>query len=144
MSDVSGAYVFPRVLILIKEVECDVLYLDPPYNERDYGRYYHLPETISKGIIPKPSGKSGIYVQDTPKSRYNNKSAAEAFSELIENATAKCILFHYTDNGLIKSDEIRRILSDKGKIEEYYFDCKGYNNKKNTTKNRHHIYKVKI
>ena len=33
---------------IISDIDADILYLDPPYNERDYSSYYHVLETISK------------------------------------------------------------------------------------------------
>lgn len=129
---------------LVKHVKSDILYLDPPYNERDYCRYYHLPENIAKGRIPKPHGKSGMYIIDNKKSKYNSKKATETFQELIELADAKCIIFHYTDKGLINIEDARRILKKKGEVEEFYFDCKGYNTTKMSNKCQHHIFKVVI
>lgn len=131
---------------LVRKQKCDVLYLDPPYNERDYSRYYHLPETIARGIIPTPHGKSGIPDRYIDRSLYTIKSQAlSAFTDLIYHANAKTILFHYTDSGLIAEADVKRVLSDRGKVNEYYFDCKGYRNTKNNInncKNQHHIYKV--
>lgn len=128
---------------LVEKHECDILYLDPPYNERNYGRYYHLPENVAKGIKPIPLGKSGMYVKDLVNSAYNRKSeSTEKFQELIKKARAGCIIFHYTDDGLIKIDDAREILNKKGKVEEFYFDCKGYNTVSNIEKCRHHILRV--
>ncbi|HEM1553861.1 TPA: DNA adenine methylase, partial [Listeria monocytogenes] len=31
---------------IIEDVECDVLYLDPPYTQNQYGTQYHLLETL--------------------------------------------------------------------------------------------------
>lgn len=31
---------------IIEEVECDILYLDPPYTQNQYGTQYHLLETL--------------------------------------------------------------------------------------------------
>lgn len=129
---------------LVKYVKSDVLYLDPPYNERDYGRYYHLPETVAKGIVPKPKGKSGMYIINNKKSEYNSKRATKKFEELIEEAETKCIIFHYTDKGLINIEDARKILKKKGEVEEFYFDCKGYNTTCISNKCQHHIFKVVI
>lgn len=130
--------------MLVRKVECDILYLDPPYNERDYNRYYHLPETVSKGIIPKPNGKSGVFTVNNIKSLYNSKQAAVAFEDLIKHANAKCIIFHYTDNGLISIEDARTVLKKKGAVAEFQFDCKGYNTTHVANKCQHHIFKVII
>lgn len=129
---------------LVKNLQCDILYLDPPYNERDYSRYYHLPETVSKGIVPEPSGKSGMFTVDNKKSKYNSNQAIVVFEDLIKHAKTKCIIFHYTDNGLIDIKDAREVLEQKGYVEEFYFDCKGYNTTNNSNRCKHHIFKVVI
>jgi adenine-specific DNA-methyltransferase len=129
---------------LVKNTKCDVLYLDPPYNERNYSQYYHLPETIAEGQVPVPRGKSGIYRSSSFVSDYNKKDkATSAFEKLIRQANAKCILFHYTDNGLIDMDAAKEMLKEVGTIEkECYFNCKGYNTSSKHKESMHHIIKV--
>lgn len=129
--------------LLVSEVVCDILYLDPPYNERNYQRYYHLPETIAEGKEPKPQGKSGVYVAEEKHSAYNKeKSAMEAFERLIKSANAGCIVFHYTDKGLINCNEAKEILQQIGAVKEYYFDSKGYTTMHTASKCQHHIFRV--
>jgi len=90
---------------LVKNNFCNILYLDPPYNVRDYGRYYHLPETIAKGVIPTPSGCSGVFVQNPVVSQYTQKKEVKAaFTDLIANSKCEKIIFHYTDKGLLDVD----------------------------------------
>ena len=128
---------------LVREQPCDILYLDPPYNTRDYSKYYHLPETIAKGSIPIATGKSGIPQRQGARSSYIVKSRVEAaFSELIQQAQCKTIIFHYTDKGLLSRQFINQVLSEQGVVEEYYFDCKGYQTKGAASDSQHHIYKV--
>ena len=45
---------------LVEQTEADVMYLDPPYNGRNYGAYYHLPETLVLWDAPEVKGKSGM------------------------------------------------------------------------------------
>lgn len=128
---------------LVKTCECDILYLDPPYNERNYGRYYHLPENIAKGRRPLPKGKSGIDAIDFPNSQYNKKvEATKAFKQLVSDCRAGCIIFHYTDKGIIGMEDAKSILEEWGKLEEFYFDSKGYSTVINAEKCQHHILKV--
>lgn len=129
---------------LVKMCRYNILYLDPPYNERNYGRYYHLPENIARGVVPQPNGKSGVYAANPISSQYNKKSeATDAFRNLIKNADAECIIFHYTDLGMIGMDDAREILEEKGRLDEFYFDSKGYNTVSNAQKCRHHIIRVR-
>lgn len=130
---------------LVRQKKCDILYLDPPYNSRNYARYYHLPENVSMGIVPKPKGKSGVSQFQQKNSAYNGRKATEAFKELIQSADAKCIIFHYTDSGLIDMDEAKTALQKKGsRFEEYYFDCRKYTTIKATMNCKHHIMKVSM
>ena len=62
---------------LIKKIEGDILYLDPPYNSRQYLPNYHLLETIAKYDDPKIKGKTGIREYENQKSNFCNKSYAE-------------------------------------------------------------------
>ncbi len=45
---------------LIGNIEGDILYLDPPYNHRQYGANYHLLNTIALYDDFEPSGKTGL------------------------------------------------------------------------------------
>ncbi|MEO6725888.1 MAG: DNA adenine methylase, partial [Blastocatellia bacterium] len=70
---------------LIRRIECDVLYLDPPYNHRQYGANYHVLETIAAYDDPLLKGVTGM--RDYPRSRYcQTREAAEALEDLIVNA----------------------------------------------------------
>lgn len=98
---------------LIREIECDVLYLDPPYNHRQYGANYHVLETIAAYDTPQLSGVTGM--RDYTRSRYcQSKQAAEAMEDLIVNARTRHILLSYNDEGVLSLKEIQRILSLRG------------------------------
>jgi adenine-specific DNA-methyltransferase len=103
---------------LIREIECDVLYLDPPYNHRQYGANYHVLETIAAYDKPQLKGVTGM--RDYPRSRYcQAKEAAEALEDLVVNARAKHILLSYNDEGLINREEINRILALRGRPKTF-------------------------
>src|SRR5437867_7763349 len=87
------------------KIEGDVLYLDPPYNHRQYGANYHVLETIAAYDSPQLKGVTGM--RDYPRSRYcQTKEAAEALEDLIVNARAKHILLSYNDEGVLSLAEI--------------------------------------
>ncbi len=46
--------------VLIERIEGDILYLDPPYNHRQYGANYHLLNTIARYDGFTPKGKTGV------------------------------------------------------------------------------------
>jgi adenine-specific DNA-methyltransferase len=110
---------------LIREIEMDVLYLDPPYNERQYASNYHLLETIAKYDAPEIHGKTGLRDYSAQKSDYCTRARARAaFADLVQNAKAKYIFLSYNNEGILTSDDIREIMSRRGR---YGFFTKEHN-----------------
>lgn len=105
---------------LIGELDGDILYLDPPYNSRQYGPNYHLLETISKYDYPKIHGITGTRLCNSVKSSFCVKSeVADAFADLISRANFSNIVMSYSTDGLMTASEIEKILKKYG-IEESY------------------------
>lgn len=105
---------------LIEQIECDILYLDPPYNARQYITNYHLLETIARYDNPHVYGKTGLRrYSDAEKSAYCSKSEClRAFSALISKARAKHIIVSYNSEGIMSEEEIHYVLSRKGENPE--------------------------
>lgn len=102
--------------ILIKKIEGDILYLDPPYNAREYGANYHLLNTIAKYDNFTPKGKTGL--RDYKKSAFCKKKEVEkSFDDLIKNANFKYIFLSYNNEGIMSSETIKKILSNYGKYD---------------------------
>lgn len=105
---------------LIKNIKGDILYIDPPYNSRQYLPNYHLLETISKYDSPEIKGKTGIRPYEKTKSKYCIKSKVlEEFSYLIKNANFRHIIVSYSSEGLMSEKEIEKVLKDNGVISTY-------------------------
>jgi adenine-specific DNA-methyltransferase len=102
--------------ILARSSSADILYLDPPYNERDYSGYYHLPETLARWDRPLPSGKSGVPTRArNRRSNYCIRSrASAALEEVVGYAKARYIIVHYSPEGLIPHGRIMQMLGDRG------------------------------
>lgn len=105
---------------LIQEISGDILYLDPPYNERQYLPNYHLLETIARYDNPEIKGKTGIRVYNSEKSNYciKNKVYSE-MEKLIKNAKFKHIIVSYNQDGLLSKNDIETILKKYGNKETY-------------------------
>ncbi len=105
---------------LIEELSGDILYLDPPYNTRQYAPNYHLLETISKYDYPKIYGVTGMRPYDNLKSPFCVKGEVlDAFEDLVSKANFNNIVMSYSTDGLMTSGEIESILKKYG-IEETY------------------------
>ena len=113
---------------LVKEIYADLVYIDPPYNSRQYCDAYHLPENVARWEKPDVFGVAKKMNRDNMKSKYCTQSAAEAFGDLIKNINAKYILFSYNNmatkgngrsNAKIADDDIMRILKSKGTVKVF-------------------------
>jgi adenine-specific DNA-methyltransferase len=101
---------------LIRRISGDILYLDPPYNERQYGANYHLLNTIARYDNFIPKGKTGL--PNYKRSLYcSRKDVAHEFEELIKNAQFKYIFLSYNNEGLMSVAEVRRIMQKYGRYD---------------------------
>lgn len=129
---------------LILKIEGDILYLDPPYNSRQYGANYHLLNTIAEYKNFKPKGKTGL--REYKKSKYcSTNSVKEEFETLIKNANFKYIFLSYNNEGLMPSNVIKTIMSKYGYYDLVKTDYQRFkadsnrNNKANSTVEYLHI-----
>ena len=101
---------------LIKNIKGDILYLDPPYNSRQYGANYHLLNTIAEYKEFEPKGKTGL--REYSKSPWCQKGRVkEVFKDLIKEANFEWIFLSYNNEGLMKEEEIKEIMSNYGRYE---------------------------
>jgi len=120
---------------LIKKIAGDILYLDPPYNARQYGSNYHLLNTIAKYDSFLPKGKTGL--RDYNRSNYCSKSnVKKSFEDLIKNANFQYTFLSYNNEGLMSEEEIRTIMSKYGKYDLVTTDYQRF--KADKTENRNH------
>ena len=121
---------------LIKKVKGDILYLDPPYNSKQYSTNYHLLETISRYDNPVIKGKTGLRVCNKQKSKFCSKpQVKQVFEELISNANFKYIFLSYNDEGLMKLEDIKRILEKYGEYRYFATNYKRFKSDKDKNRN---------
>lgn len=111
--------------------EVDVLYLDPPYNTRDYSFYYHLPESLALWDGAAPTGKSGVPANRRhPISDFCVRArAAAALDYLLSRSSARLIVVHYASDGLIRHDEIVEMLECRGRTDFEDLKVRSYRSK---------------
>lgn len=111
---------------LVKRIKGDVLYLDPPYNRRQYGSCYHMLNTIVNYQPFSPKGKTGL-PPDYNKSAYCSlRKAGDAFRMLIRNADFEYIFLSYNNEGILPLEEVRSVLARYGKYDLATTDYQRY------------------
>ena len=101
---------------LIRKIKGDILYLDPPYNARQYGANYHLLNTIATYDDFVPNGKTGL--RKYQKSDWCSRNKVEhAFDDLLKNAKFKYIFLSYNNEGLMPMETIKKIMSKYGRYD---------------------------
>lgn len=123
---------------LIKDISGDILYIDTPYNHRQYGSNYHILNAISKyDFSVEPRGVVGL--MDYNKSKYCYKNEAIiVFDDLIKNSNFEHIFISYSNEGILSEDSIMKVLSSYGissKYEREYKTFKADSARNNKSKN---------
>lgn len=120
---------------LVKNIEADLVYIDPPYNSRQYCDAYHLLENVARWEKPEVFGVARKMDRSTMKSKYCTQSATEAFEQLIGDIKAKYILLSYNNmaekgndrsNAKISDQDIMRILKKKGEVKVFSESYKAF------------------
>ena len=105
--------------VLVRKIQPDVVYIDPPYSSRQYSRFYHVIETITKWDKPKLYG-TALKPEPENMSEYCSSKAIDAFRELIADLNCKYIFVSYnnTYNSKSKSSQNKMVLEDIVKVLE--------------------------
>jgi site-specific DNA-methyltransferase (adenine-specific) len=117
LGDTSHTVLHGNVIQHLDSHECDILYIDPPYNERQYGSYYHLLETIVRNDNPDVKGVTGVRDCSDVKSDFCNKKRIEsALSTLLKSAKATFVIMSYNNEGLLSKDKIIELMNKYGEV----------------------------
>jgi len=107
----------------LDKIDVDILYMDPPYNERQYAPNYHILETVAKYDNPEISGVTGIRDYKTQKSRFcNSKTALEDLDTVAKIAKFKYLVLSYNSEGIMPQEKIIETLEKYGKVSLEQFE----------------------
>ena len=121
--------------VLVRSIYADIVYIDPPYNSRQYCDAYHVLENVARWEKPIVHGIARKMDRSNIKSDYCTKSATRAFEDLIKHTKAKYILLSYNNmaakgnersNAKISDEDIMRILSKKGNVKVFSESYKAF------------------
>ena len=123
---------------VLKEISGDILYIDPPYNERQYLPNYHVLETAAKYDFPEVRGITAQRAYENNKSDFCSKAkVVGAFEELIANARFNHIILSYSTDGLMSVEEIERTMKkygDPNSFKIYWIPYRRYKSRSTETK----------
>lgn len=112
---------------LARKVKADIAFIDPPYNSRQYSRFYHLLENITKWEKPELYG-TALKPKEENMSEYCKTSAPKTFEDLVQNLNVKYIVVTYNNTYNSKSsssknkitlEEISEILKRLGETKVF-------------------------
>ena len=121
--------------LLARKISADLVYIDPPYNSRQYCDAYHVLENVARWEKPDVFGVAKKMDRTKLKSDYCTQKAAEAFEALIDSIQARYILLSYNNmaekgndrsNAKISDEAIWRILQKKGAVKVFAENYKAF------------------
>lgn len=109
------------------DIKADLVYMDPPYNQRQYSKNYFPLNIIAKHPRAEPEikGKTGI-PSDCFISEFCKKSAEDAFEKIIKKVDAKWLFVSYNNESIVSKDRMVEILSKWGRVELIERDYKRF------------------
>src|SRR5258708_3707210 len=95
--------------------EVDLVYIDPPYNSRQYVAYYHIPEILARGwteLAPAIRGKVGLLAGEEGRSQWSHgRRVQKLFSALLSATTATHALVSLNSHGHLAPDTLLSLLT---------------------------------
>lgn len=123
---------------LVRKISGEVLYVDPPYNGRQYLGNYHVLESIAKYDAPLLKGKTGTREDLSKVSDYCKKGkVSQSFDDLLANANFDYVFISYSTEGLLTEEELVSIVekhSDPKKLKVHKFPYRRYSRIKDEEK----------
>ena len=129
---------------IIEDIECDILYLDPPYTQNQYGTQYHLLETLVLDDNPSVSKVTGSRSTASMRSDWSKEYKAHIlFDRILAKTKAKHIVLSYNNDGFMSKEYIEAVMKRYGRPETFIckkIAYKKYQNWKSQNQNRHFEY----
>lgn len=139
--------------LLAKKIDADIAFIDPPYNSRQYSRFYHVLENITKWEKPELYG-TALKPKEENMSEYCKTSAPKVFKDLIDELNVRYIVVTYNNTYNSKSsssknkitlEEIKAILEKKGETKVFDKPHKFFNAGKTELKNhKEYVFITKV
>lgn len=139
--DFAGVEIYrENANILAGKIQADICYIDPPYNSRQYNRFYHIYENLVTWRKPK---LYGVALKPKPEnsSEYCTVKAKKALFDLVSHLNVRYIAVSYNNTynsksssseNKIKLEEIEFILQQRGETKIFESSHRFFNTGKTT------------
>ncbi len=129
---------------LATKISADVVFMDPPYNSRQYSDSYHLLENVARWDKPPVIGVARKMDRSDIKSDYCTSKAEDAFADLVDKLNARYIVLTYNNmqskgndrsNAKLSDEAIMEALSQKGEVKVFEVSHKAFSTGKSKREN---------
>lgn len=126
---------------VVSDIEdLDLAYFDPPYNQHPYGSNYFMLNLLVDYEPPTETSRVSGIPTNWNRSLYNKKRYAfEQLSDIVERVNAKYVLLSFNNEGFVKPDELRSLLTKIGRVEELQIKYNTFRGSRNLHKRQIHV-----
>lgn len=123
---------------LARNINVDLTYLDPPYNSRQYSRFYHVYENLVQWKKPQLYG-TALKPKEENMSEYCRNAAFSAFTDLVSHIKSRYLVVSYNNTyhskstsseNKIKLEQLEEVLSKCGRTQVFNHEFKAFNSGK--------------
>lgn len=124
--------------ILARSIDVDLTYIDPPYNSRQYSRFYHVYENLVQWKKPQLYG-TALKPKEENMSDYCRCSALNAFMDLVSHIRSRYLVVSYNNTyhskstsseNKIKLEQLEEVLNKCGNTQVFNHEFKAFNSGK--------------
>lgn len=104
---------------MAEQVEADLVYLDPPYNQHSYLANYHCWESLVRWDKPEVYGVANKRIDvKARKSAFNSRPGiGPALAAVVERLRAPNLIVSFNDEGYLSRSDLTDMLSAKGHVQ---------------------------
>ena len=123
---------------LARSINVDLTYLDPPYNSRQYSRFYHVYENLVQWKKPQLYGVA-LKPREENMSDYCRSAALNVFTDLVSHIKSRYLVVSYNNTyhsksssseNKIKLEQLKEVLEKCGKTQVFYHEFRAFNSGK--------------
>ena len=124
--------------LLARNINVDLTYLDPPYNSRQYSRFYHVYENLVQWKKPQLYG-TALKPREEHMSDYCRNAAFAAFTDLVSHINSRYLVVSYNNTyhskstsseNKIKLEQLEDVLNNCGRTQVFNHEFKAFNSGK--------------